>query len=530
MQRCYLCGAEIKEGMSFCPACGAHVYKQDTSEWYSPGCPVEIIEQRLIIDGNKQPYVQILFRNIGSQMVEGVTIAIQCLGLNQDVLAGVKTYTYADLCAQRGQTFGHDVSISLPDAQTRACRVHLERITFSDGSTYTPCAPLHLVEHPSYLAFSDGTLPPDFPKNARDTCFTQNTDGWFCVCGCQNLPQETTCWNCGYGIEQVKAAQDLYHDAELLVKSQESAAGWEKLADQAAYTGTKALNAYALQKRNGIYEKETSEYKEKFRQLQLQRHTSRRKKRLRIIICSIILLPLLTIAVLYVRRELYYQEACRFYENGGDLEEAYRRFAKWGDYKESEKYCEEIQNEYNYRYAVASYESENYWSAYYIFTKYIDENYRDSKDYLKSVHTALKNTSGIYVRTTDLNKIKESLTQYGEPLYSLSVVAITEDGLHQYSACIDDEDIKWSDDGTLNSDAIWNYMNVNRSNCSSTANSHVYEENGKVYLNDSYEYSQENPGNMDYFIYEKISNKGIAFKTEECNCALCTTLDETAAS
>lgn len=596
MQRCYLCGAEIKEGMSFCPACGAHVYKQDTSEWYSPGCPVEIIEQRLIIDGNKQPYVQILFRNIGSQTVEGVTIAIQCLGLNQDVLAGVKTYTYADLCAQRGQTFGHDVSISLPDAQTRACRVHLERITFSDGSTYTPCAPLHLVEHPSYLAFSDGTLPPDFPKDMRDTSFVQDADGWFCICGCQNLPQETTCWNCGHGIEQVKIVPSLYQKAEKMVVADAQKSAWIELMYEAEKAGAKALQGYAVQMVAAFSEQERQKQKE---QADAQARKNR-KKNIRIALICLVALFVAGVIVYFVSLELRYrnaktqmqrgdylaasetfeklgnyrdsitqvkealyrkavddaaqgnfeeaieeftnlgsysdsatrlqnvtlerdyQAACAALDTDMPLEDVAAMFEKLGNYKDSMTYLNNIRqwmNEYNYVQAITEYDAGNYWSAYAELLVNVDKNYKDTEQYMKNASEHLQEMAGIYVNYAELLDFGTASDRNVEASHPLSVVAISEDGMHMYQDTMYGDDIQWNADGTINGSAVRQYMNEHRYICSPNVNTFTYEADGYIYLNTAYGHQGSTMDNL----FVKVNGSGIEFKEGECDCVLCET-------
>lgn len=514
MQRCYLCGAEIKEGMSFCPACGAHVYKRDTAEWYSPGCPVEIIEQRLIIDGNKQPHAQILFRNIGSQAVEGVTVAIQCRGLNQDVLTDVKEYLYADLRALRGQTFGHDVSIPLPDAQTRSYQVHINKITFSDGSTYTPCAPLHLVERPPYLTFSDRKLPSEFPKDIKDTCFAQNEDGWFCVCGSRNLANENTCWNCGHSKEQAQMAQSLYQEAEKMTTTDASEKEWEKLAYNATEAGAAALNAYA-QGKLGILQREREwKQKQKKEEILNQKRKKERRTAFLIVIAFVVVGVVVYFAANIITKEMLYQRAKKELQQG-NYAEASETFTRLGDYKDSATQVQNAKDEESYQTGIEALEMGWYHKAYVNLSTLSQKEYKDSADYYAKLCVELQNMAGIYVNVDDLKVIKSDISQGKTPTVWLDVDVVSTDGLYNFPATVSFDQIEWNADGTINVDALWKLINDYKRDLHATHISeyscYIYEENGVTYMNDGYNPEETSLEYNKIRIFEKVGDKGIEY-------------------
>lgn len=514
MQRCYLCGAEIKEGMSFCPACGAHIYKRDTAEWYSPGCPVEIIEQRLIIDGNKRPHAQILFRNIASRAVEGVTVAIQCRGLNQDVLTDVKEYSYADLRALRGQTFGHDVSISLPDAQTRSYQVHISKITFSDGSTYTPCAPLHLVERPSCLTFSDRKLPSEFPKDIRDTCFAQNEDGWFCVCGSRNLPNENTCWNCGHSKKQAQMAQSLYQAAEKMSATGASEKEWEKLAYTATEAGAAALNAYAQWEAGILQRKREQEQKQKEEEILKQKRKKKRRTFFLIAIAFVVVGVVVFFAANIIEKEMLYQKAKKEVHQG-NYAEASETFTKLGDYKDSATQVQNARDEESYQTGIEAFEMGWYHRAYVNLSTLSQKEYKDSADYYAKLCGELQNMAGIYVNVDDLEVIKSDIAQGKSPTEWLDVDAVSTDGLYAFPTSVSSDQIEWNEDGTINADALWKLINnsvryldaihISEYSC------YIYEENGVTYMNDGYNPKETDLEYNKIQIFEKVGDKGIEY-------------------
>ena len=86
---------------------------------HTDGLPVVIAAGALLKDNTSgKVLAQIKLRNISDKTIKSVKVRINAIDTAGSALEGVDSFSYLDLSAKNGDTFGHKTPIVLPDAAT----------------------------------------------------------------------------------------------------------------------------------------------------------------------------------------------------------------------------------------------------------------------------------------------------------------------------------------------------------------------------------------------------------------------------
>lgn len=105
---------------------------------HTDGLPVVISAGALLKDNSTgKVLAQLKFRNISNITIKSVTVKINAFGTDGSSLEGLDNFSYLDLNAQNGETFGQTVPVFLPDSTTRAFSVAVLSVVSTDGQVFT---------------------------------------------------------------------------------------------------------------------------------------------------------------------------------------------------------------------------------------------------------------------------------------------------------------------------------------------------------------------------------------------------------
>lgn len=105
---------------------------------HTDGLPVVISAGALLKDNSTgKVLAQLKFRNISNITIKSVKVKINAFGTDGSSLEGLDNFSYLDLNAQNGETFGQTVPVFLPDSTTRAFSVAVLSVVSTDGQVFT---------------------------------------------------------------------------------------------------------------------------------------------------------------------------------------------------------------------------------------------------------------------------------------------------------------------------------------------------------------------------------------------------------
>lgn len=172
---------------------------------YSEGAPVVITSGRLIGDCVKGGvYAEFTLQNISRLELRSVTLRIQPLRSDGSPLGPAGNFHYFNMAVPRGETFGKDTPIMLPDCYTQSFSVSAINVMFFDGSTWDAEADAKWEPFPAPVRLmqelGDVKLFNKYVKEyGTDGLFKYEEfkDLWRCHCGELNHDGEEHCYKCG---------------------------------------------------------------------------------------------------------------------------------------------------------------------------------------------------------------------------------------------------------------------------------------------------------------------------------------------
>lgn len=295
---------------------------------YSAGAPVMIAAGALLKDNQTgKVLAQLKLRSLVDQKVKAVKVKIAPLDMVGKPLGETVDHLYLDLNASRDVEFGQKVPIPLPDATTRGFQASVLEVVFADNTLWAagdaPWEPLS-APVPLAQALADDELAKQYRiQYGEDSVnlFHPERDLWRCACGALNHQNEPVCHKC-HKQAAALAALDL-----------------EKLkADR-----DKRLE---MEQQKAAEEKAIAEAK------------SKKIKTLAMTVVPIAVIIIVAVAVIFENSQKAdaYNRAMILIEQG-DYESATTAFEKLGDYKDSEKIVQQLNNEMTaYEYVLEALE------------------------------------------------------------------------------------------------------------------------------------------------------------------------------
>lgn len=371
--------------------------------------PVAVEKLFLLKNETGEVFVNCLMRCMVDSPISAVMVDVHCKDVWGNPLVGVEGHQYLDLNTRRGDVFGQDHMIKLPDVNARGVSVQIKKVLFADGEQAVCSA--EPIPFPAMVALAEHYQSQELAEQyARETqieavCIPMCQDGiWRCACGNLNYEQEEYCPLCGSNLEnlqQVLTSETLEANLQAYLQEQQQ-------------REEEARTAWEEQQRKAALKQKIAE--EHARKLQLEAQIEaeeERKRKLHLLIgasvAAVVILLIVLISCVIVPSNRY-KEACELLDNGA-YDQARAIFIDLDDYKESRELAQEClyqkaaslveQGEYDlaiplyqqlgnyydsaelllstkYKKAKKLQEDELYKDAYLAFTELDD--YKDSSD------------------------------------------------------------------------------------------------------------------------------------------------------
>lgn len=175
---------------------------------YAQGSPVIIEAGALQKDNtNSSIIVQLKLKNISVKTIKALTVRITPLDTIGNVLGDMVEHQYLDLSVNRDENFGSKDAIVLPNNTTRAIKVSVTNVVFSDNSNI-------IIDEQEWTSIpNQEELNLDdietkyfyslFNINDKKQLIEHN-DLWLCSCGAINHSNEDKCHCCKNSYEELK--------------------------------------------------------------------------------------------------------------------------------------------------------------------------------------------------------------------------------------------------------------------------------------------------------------------------------------
>ncbi len=104
---------------------------------YASDAPVLIVAGNLLKDNETGAILaQIKLQSLVNKPIKAVTVSIKPLDAAEKPLGTAVTQEYLDLSVKRGENFGQNTAVMLPDASARGMSVSVSRVVFSDNTEW----------------------------------------------------------------------------------------------------------------------------------------------------------------------------------------------------------------------------------------------------------------------------------------------------------------------------------------------------------------------------------------------------------
>jgi hypothetical protein len=147
--------------------------------------------------------------------LSAVVVNVEAKDIVGEHLQGITNFQYLDLEAARGEEFGLETPMYLPDARTRGFAIVVRRVVFADGSFWEAPAGLRWYSAPRQQVLQEALGDEGLVRQyQRDTNAWARfvpvsfSDLWLCACGEVNHTDENACHSCGLRIKQATQALD----------------------------------------------------------------------------------------------------------------------------------------------------------------------------------------------------------------------------------------------------------------------------------------------------------------------------------
>lgn len=370
--------------------------------------PLVLENTAIIIDRMKDKlFARCTFRSITDKAIKAVLIEITCQDVWGSTLGEPIAFQYLDLRTKRDTKFGQTNPIEIVDKTTRKIKVSVKKVMYADDTvvsgsdgSFTMAAPILLSQQ-----LGSEELAAEYARETtqRAKFVLNETDRyWFCTCGSLNETSEEKCHLCGCTKEQLTVAlnPDALQTNMINFAAQKKAAAEKAQAEQA--------ERIRRAEEQVMLEQERKEREIKLAE-SLEKSKKRRKKTVRAIIISLIVIAILGCGTVFFGIPYFnYQAACDALDNG-EYDTAHQAFVALGNFMDSE----EMANKSLYEKGKAALKNKQYDSAIQIFGNLGD--YKDSEDqvleakYLKAdKYQTDKKYKEAYQLFVELGNYKES--------------------------------------------------------------------------------------------------------------------------
>jgi len=183
---------------------GRYEQLQKSSEClYTIGSPVVISAMALLKDTQTGSIIaQVKFQSIFNHRITAVFADFAAKDISGASLAGVENFQYLDLHVGRNDNFGAKTAVNLPDSNTRKFKVKINRVVFSDNTTWE--APSNatlnsIVMCPIVETLGNTELVEQYKRDTVKSATyipEEISDLWVCTCGILNRNTENKCYSC----------------------------------------------------------------------------------------------------------------------------------------------------------------------------------------------------------------------------------------------------------------------------------------------------------------------------------------------
>ncbi len=328
---------------------------------YTNGAPVLIAAGALLKDNqNQKVLVQLKLQNLRQSQLVACKVSVRAFDPSGAEVTGVENCSYLDLAVPRGEYFGSQSPIYLPDSTTRKIFVSVTQAVFEDqtvwqysGSEWKSISP---DRQRIRDIFPDVELQKQYAIEVGENCeyVPVICDHLFlCACGAVNLSKDRVCHQCGRETAKLLSALDLRE----LTRKKDARLAQEELERQEQER--KAEEERQEQERRAEEEREALE-----RQQEKQRIAFKKAKRIAIIATIVIVIGIT--ATMVVQKVIIPASKYKAAEQllaEQDYEGAASAFTALGDYQDSAervtdaKYraAEQLVAEQDYEGAIAAF-------------------------------------------------------------------------------------------------------------------------------------------------------------------------------
>lgn len=154
--------------------------------------------------------IQLKFLNLSSNIVSQMLIKINYKNTLNDT-SGSFDFSYLDLNAKKGDSFGDRIPVIIPDKDAREFSFIITKIIFADNSIWTNENIFVPIPKEDTSLDSLGNLGEQYKRDlapyAKGKIVIKN-DYWYCSCGEFNISTEENCHHCGMNREMQLSATD----------------------------------------------------------------------------------------------------------------------------------------------------------------------------------------------------------------------------------------------------------------------------------------------------------------------------------
>ena len=337
----------------------------ERKRYYCQGGPVVIetwaIQKDLI---NGAVIAQVKLTNISHREIVACKVLINEYEINGEIIKAKVEYSYLDLHAKYGDSFGTKKPIYM-EPNTRRISVIVSEVVYDNGDCWKTDNEWEIVPEQKKLDgfIENKKLLEEYIRINRSGEFIPQkwNNTFLCACGAVNINSETKCYCCGALFENITKYLDL------------------------------TLLNDAMQKRIAEEERIKQIEEEKLLQSKIQN----RARRKRIILVTLLLIFIFSVSGYFlinsdmIQRPMTYNQAMEYYETG-DYGEAIKLFKKISSYKDSA----EMLKKSIYLKAEECYEDKDYYNALFLWQKI--EDYSDSSERIENTKWRINNRKNRY--------------------------------------------------------------------------------------------------------------------------------------
>lgn len=181
--------------------------KQDLSTYWLKECPLLITRQEFVERKNTNTvFLNLTIQNISQHTIKAIFMEMACYDYLQNVLQDVPDCKLMDINVEANGIYRTNMNISLPDKDTRKCKIIVKDIVFANDEIWhnennTPLErtlSLEMIQFkPELMKFMADKLKGEKIPNGRYLFRPAATeDYWFCGCGQFNTSDNSSCCHC----------------------------------------------------------------------------------------------------------------------------------------------------------------------------------------------------------------------------------------------------------------------------------------------------------------------------------------------